>query len=143
MAPNFRKTTYNTELGEFERVARDFSGESDVAFSENKKALGKFYSKSGLSELSEALWKKLENSDSYSIQNIDDIKKAVKGNLASSGNRDVENVVKEFMSGSVRAPIILRYNLNNNYTLVAGNTRLMVARMLRVKPKCVFIKTDW
>ena len=143
MATNFIKTTFNTERGEFNRVAEDFSGESAVAFSENKKAIEKFYSKSGLSELTEAIWKKLENSDSYHINDIDGIKVAIKQNSESSGNRDVESVVKEFLFGSVRAPIILCYNSNKNYTLVAGNTRLMVARMLRVKPKCVFIKTDW
>lgn len=143
MSTSFIKTTFNTERGEFDRVAKDFSGESAVAFSENKKALERFYSKSNLTELTDIIWKNLENTDSYAIHNLDDIKKAIMGNFASSGSRDVESVIKEFLSGSVRAPIILCYNSNKNYTLVAGNTRLMVARMLRVKPKCVFIKTDW
>jgi len=143
MITKFLKVPYNSERGEFERVAKDFSGGNQKAFLENKKSLEKKYSVSRLYELRDDLWKKLENTDSYLIENMNDIKKAVRKNSASSGNRNIENVFKEFINGSVRAPIILCYDSNKKYTLVAGNTRLMVARLMKIKPKCCFIKTDW
>lgn len=148
MSINFKKITFNDERGEFERVARDFSDKDNAAFTKNKKSLEDMYSKSSLSDLTDAIWPKLENSESFLIKSVGDIEKAIRANSSSSGSRNIGNVVMEFLSGSVRAPIILCYNSNKNYTLVAGNTRLMVARLLKIKfgipnPKCVFIKSDW
>ena len=114
MATKFIKIAFGDERGEFERVAKDFSGESVVALKQNTKSLMGMYSKSSLSDLTESIWKKLENTDSFRIKNVEDIKKAISGNIASSGSRNIDNVMKEFMSGSVRAPIILCYNSNKN-----------------------------
>lgn len=77
------------------------------------------------------VWNKLENTDSNEIEFGDD--KTVM-NLAREYGRDIKSIINGMYSGArIPAPIILI--TDSGYYLVAGNTRLMAAKMLGVTPK--------
>jgi hypothetical protein len=136
------KDPFSSERVEFERVANDFS-EDPGSLKTNIMAIRKLYEKATLQTLTKNTWSSLENTDSWDTTTIAKIQSAIKQNAGSSGSRNIENVLKEFLIGSVRAPIILQYDEGKSYTLIAGNTRLMVARMLDIPVKVVIIKSDW
>lgn len=138
----WKKVPYYDEKEEFRRTAKFFS-DDPKSFNDNSKALEKFYNVANLTKLTEQIWRKLENTDSWETDTILKIQKAINVNSSSSGSRSIENVLKEFFNGSVRAPIVLQYDENKSYTLIAGNTRLMVARMLNTPVNVVLVKSDW
>jgi hypothetical protein len=140
---SYKKTKFEDEMDEFDRVVSEFSNGTDEDWDSKYSEVKKIYAKSTKIDLSELIWQKLENTDSYRSDTLEKIQKAVKSNTASSGKRDIAAVIKEYNSNSVRAPIILSYGDGKKYTLVAGNTRLMVARMLGIKPKVVIVKMVW
>lgn len=137
------KVGFSLEKDEFTRVAADFSPPGDrKILAENIKSIQNYFTKSNLTTLDSMMWRKLENTDSWNTKTLKDIEKAIKGNYKSSGNRSIENVLKEFVSGKVRAPVVMKYN-KNQLTLIGGNTRLMVARVLDISPKVSLLSTDW
>jgi hypothetical protein len=102
------------------------------------------YRNGKLQTLTDSKWRDLDNTDSWKTDTLEKIQKAIKSNARSSGKRSIENVLKEFLTGSVRAPIVLSFNNGKNMSLIAGNTRLMVARMLGIKPDVVVVDlNDW
>lgn len=147
------KTPFSQERGEFLRVAEEFTPGVDhnnrklrradyqLAVATNLEYLKKHYGDNP-STLSDAIWRRLENSDSYKTTTPDKVEEAVRINRLSSGNRDVSAIIDEYNTGRIRAPIIMVYD-RDRYTLVAGNTRLMVARAGNIIPKVVFVHTDW
>jgi hypothetical protein len=139
----YKKTKFEDEMDEFDRVVSEFSNGTDEDWDSKFSQIKKIYAKSAKVNLSPIIWQKLENTDSYDTDTIEKIQKAVKSNTASSGKRDIADVIKEYNSNSVRAPIIMSYGGGKKYTLVAGNTRLMVAKMLDINPKVVIVKMDW
>lgn len=145
---NWKKVNFSEERGEFERVTSDFSpSKTDKKYKkeydENFKAIQQLYGNANLVFLTRSIWQNLENTESYNTNKIEDIQKAIRTNASSSGSRSIENVLKEYMSYSVRAPIVLSYENGASYQLIAGNTRLMVAKMLDVQVKVVLVKSDW
>jgi hypothetical protein len=149
------KTSFSAEREEFVRVANDFTPKVDlrnrplgnVVVAENQRTnlnyLRDAYSdRSNPSALSDRIWKKLENSDSWKTVTPDMVEGAIRRNTLSSGPRNVGNIIDEFNTGRIRAPIIMVYG-SDRYTLIAGNTRLMVARASGVTPKVVFVRTNW
>ena len=84
----------------------------------------------------------MENTDSYDTDTMEKVDAAIQRNKAKSGARDSKKVLKEFESGKVRCPIVLMME-DGSTVLIAGNTRLMVARRLQVVPKIVLLKSDW
>jgi hypothetical protein len=83
-----------------------------------------------LVDLDEKTWSNLKNTDSYSIKDIDHAKE-----LANIYKRDIESILK---ADKLPAPIVVEKN--KEYELVSGNTRLMVARALKIKPKIWLIE---
>ena len=138
----WKKVPYDEERGEFERTSKQFSDDSK-ALEENKKNIRNKYSQSSVVDLQSKYWQMMENTDSWETDTISKIQSAIGSNSSSSGSRSIENVLKEFLTGSVRAPIVLQYNEGKSYYLVAGNTRMMVARMLGISVKVAMIKSDW
>jgi hypothetical protein len=58
--------------------------------------------------------------------------------LAKQHGRDFDRIIQGFQRGNkMPAPIVLTQN--NQPYLVAGNTRLMVARALKIQPKIFLI----
>jgi hypothetical protein len=86
-------------------------------------------------DLENPLWRNMENADSGQDLTLDDVRTAGK-----NYGRDVERILKGFERGAVfPAPIVLEMpdgSLHN----VAGNTRLMVCRALRISPMVWWIK---
>jgi hypothetical protein len=56
--------------------------------------------------------------------------------------RNIDAVIEEFKSKTIRCPIVLEKE-DGVYYLIGGNTRLMVAKYLKIIPKIIVLKTDW
>lgn len=132
---NWTRTSFSDEKEEFLRTAKFFSNTKQK--NENFKILETNYKTAKLLPLNDRDWSKMQNTDSWDTNTIEKIQKVVK-----KVPRSVEAVINEFFSGKVRTPIALRLGDGTLY-LVAGNTRLMVAKMLEVKPKLMIVDTDW
>lgn len=81
--------------------------------------------------LSDDIWSKLENSDSYQIKSLE---QAIK--LAKKYKKDWEPTLRAIKAGneSINPPLILNYD-KDKYYLVGGNTRLMFYKALDITPK--------
>lgn len=132
---NWTRTSFADEKEEFLRTAEFFSDAKQK--NENYKILEKNYKTAKLLPLNDRDWSKMQNTDSWDTDTLEKIQKVVK-----KVPRRVETVINEFFSGRVRSPIALRLGDGILY-LVAGNTRLMIAKMLEVKPKVMIVETDW
>lgn len=129
---SFKFPDVKKELGEIERVAKEYGGEYEKEFITEFIKRG---SKQALSSLESWLWSKLENTDS------NDVKKGewekVK-DLSDQVRRDWEDIKKKMEDNTTMdAPIILKYK--DTYHLVSGNTRLMVAKALGVTPRVMIV----
>lgn len=81
------------------------------------------------------MWEMMENTDSWDIKSLEDARK-----YAEEYDRDIGSIIKGFESGdSLPAPIVLIKPDGVPY-LVAGNTRLMVAKGLGVVPQVFVIE---
>jgi hypothetical protein len=129
------KVSFADEKEEFLRTVNEFSDSKQKT--ENFKLLESKYKIAKIVSLNNRDWSKMQNTDSWETDTLDKIQKAVK-----STPRSIESVINEFFSSKVRSPIALKLGDGSLY-LIAGNTRLMVAKMLEVKPKIVIIETDW
>jgi cytidyltransferase-like protein len=88
--------------------------------------------------LSEDIWAKLENSDSWEVKTIDD---AIK--LADKYNKNWRPTYEAIKAGKdIDPPMVLNY-ADTHYYLVSGNTRLMFYKALGITPKVLmgFIDT--
>jgi G3E family GTPase len=129
------------EMGEIMRAAEKYSP------ADPKKFALEFYEKSKVSsliDLSEDLWIKLENTDSFDIQKNDweKIEEHIHyTNNETGAQRDWQKFKNFFESNyQVDAPIILKYQ--GILHKVSGNTRLMVARALGKTPKVLLVDMD-
>lgn len=125
--PDIRK-----ELGEVERVAKEYGNEHEKEFAEE---LIKRGNRQALSSLESWLWTKLENTDSNDVKKGEWEKIE---NLSDQVNRDWEDIKKKMENNTTMdAPIILKYK--DVYHLVSGNTRLMVAKALGITPRVMIV----
>lgn len=125
----WKKGSFEAEKSEFERYGYD---------KKNFQILRMKYAGAGLTNLQENIWRQLNNTDSYDCRSFEQLQKIMKLNKAP---RDVNRIVEQFKK-SVDAPIIILWSEVPNkpqYELVAGNTRLCVARILKQVPKVVII----
>ena len=110
-----------SELGEIDRAAQEFNVQPDdiqYAFEDGSEVV-----------LSDDVWSKLENSDSYQIQNLE---QAIK--LANKYKKDWRSIVRAIQDEKqLPLPLVLRYDADKYY-LVGGNTRLMIYKALGVQP---------
>lgn len=131
--PSFIFPNVKNELGEVERVARLYHSENPQEFIE------KFILKSAegnLSALSDFDWNRLENTDSRDIEKGDWVSV---GELAESHGRDWKILKARMESrGEIEAPIV--YKNKDSLHLVSGNTRLMVAKALGVRPQVLVVE---
>jgi hypothetical protein len=84
-----------------------------------------------------SILQRLENTDYNEVESEDDIKGLLKQYGRDSNN--INKIKKELESNKSYPPLILNYN--HKYYLVAGNTRLMVMKVLNIKPivKLIYI----
>jgi len=88
--------------------------------------------------LSDDIWSRLENSDSYEVKTLDD---AIK--LADKYGKNWKSTYEAIKAGEdIDPPMILNYG-DTHYYLVGGNTRLMFYKALGISPKVMmgFINT--
>jgi hypothetical protein len=87
--------------------------------------------------LSDDIWAKLENTDSYNITSIED---AVK--LANQYGKKWKSTLSAIKNSEVLdPPMILNYD-KSRYYLVGGNTRLMFYKALDITPKVLLATID-
>jgi hypothetical protein len=87
--------------------------------------------------LSDDIWSKLENTDSYDITSIED---AVK--LANQYGKKWKSTLSAIKNSEVLdPPMVLNYD-KSRYYLVGGNTRLMFYKALGITPKVLLATID-
>jgi cytidyltransferase-like protein len=112
-----------SEEGEIERTAQDLNIPiPDVRYA---------FTAGSMVVLSDDIWSKLENSDSYEVNSLDD---AIK--LAKEYGKNWKPTLDAIKDGDavVSPPMVLNYG-QDKYHLVAGNTRLMFYKALGKIPK--------
>lgn len=125
MQVQYIKPDFNNEIGEFQRLGVSLT------------LLRLSYAVAPLITLTDTIWSQLENTDSWYTRTPADIQQAIQDNTTSSGPRDIKPIVAALRAGRIEAPIILKQE--PTYTLVAGNTRLMLCRLFKLRPKVVCI----
>lgn len=104
----------------------------------DEKKLISVFNNGKLIQLTTDIWNKLENTDSSEMEQ-DDYNSLKK--YSNEYNRDYNRIISGIkQSQNLPAPIVLHLKDENRYYLVAGNTRLMVCRVLGIQPK-VFLLT--
>lgn len=134
----WKKDPFRSEAGEFERITIEYSTDKKEV-RENLKYLETEYNKASKVSLVDSDWRKLENTDSFETDTMQEVYAALKRNNAP---RDVDRILRQYVSGSVSCPIVIKFG-DGRLELVGGNTRLMIARVLQIQPKIILVKTDW
>ena len=139
--PNWIRPDLKRERGEIERVLQEFLGE--VPSKENLKRVMEILDNAPMAELSEELWESLENTDSFHnirpghLEDIEKIVEEYNQELDPENKRYFERHLERYLKGiPMETPTIIR-NKDGISHLISGNTRLMVARALGVRPKVV------
>ncbi len=123
---------FEYELGEIERVATTFKPDNVKNFVREFVMRGR---QTELTDLTEDIWAKLENTDSYDIQ-LGDWKMVA--DMASQNQREWESKKTALESGEA-LPVAIIMKMGDVYHKVAGNTRLMIERALGLVPKVVIV----
>ena len=117
------------EENEVERTAQEFN----IPLEDLKYA----FIAGGMIILSDDIWAKLENTDSYDIKSLKD---AIR--LAKKYGKDWESTLAAIKSGEIMdPPMVLNYD-KSRYYLVGGNTRLMFYKALGITPKVLLATMD-
>ena len=117
------------EENEIERTAQEFN----IPLEDLKYA----FTAGSMVILSDDIWAKLENTDSYNITSIED---AVK--LANQYGKKWKSTLSAIKNSEVLdPPMILNYD-KDRYYLVGGNTRLMFYKALDIEPKVLLATID-
>lgn len=90
-----------------------------------------------LSQLKQEEWVYAENTQSFSVRTRNDVVNVLR---EDGKQRNVDEVILEYGSRLVRAPIFIRQKSGSLYR-ISGEVRLMVARYLGVYPKVVIIES--
>lgn len=141
--PEFSFPRIEAEGGEIERTAREFlniENEEEIkVFLIHFKEIARGTSPI---ELSDEIWSKLNNTDSYDIEVGD--WNAVDYHATAEHQdlpRDWQSLKLKMEQGEpLDAPIIAKKG--DSLHLVCGNTRLMVARALGIRPKVLIVDVE-
>ena len=141
------KDRFDDEIEEFKRFAEEYVDETDQALREGLDYLKKKYDRATPKILIDNKWKYMKNTGSWNTDSIDKIFKNLKRDRVK---RDVSRIVTQFfgtgpideLNGNVACPIAVKMG-DRSTILIAGNTRLSMARALGIRPKIIEIETDW
>lgn len=124
------KVAFHDEMPEWRRVAKA-SGIPEAK-------LRQLYGTGKNVQLQPTMWRHLQNTDSTQNHTETSLKRVL------SKVRDVDAIVHEYKTGKVRMPIVLCTGPHGkqSYTLVAGNTRLCVAKLLKIAPRVVLVTVE-
>lgn len=125
------------EIDEVERVVDElYPKASHVLKQKNIHKISKLIESAKLVTLSKTIWSNLENTDSYEIESGD--MSAVK-KLAKLYEKDYASTIKKIKNGDAIEASIIMHKPDGKYTLVAGNTRLMIFKAMNITPKVVIV----
>ena len=111
------------EQEEIDRTAEDLNI--------NQQLLQKCIHNAKLVDLTDIVWSKMSNTDSWNAVEPGNLIAAEK--LSQKYDRDLERIIKTMRDGgTLPAPIVLLYG--KTPYLIAGNTRLMAARAMKIRP---------
>jgi hypothetical protein len=133
------KEQYENERKEFERAGRAVSNKNNKIIQENITYLKDSYKKSNIVSLSDQAWQKMQNTDSWKTDTFTKILNAFSNN---NEKRDIGRILSQFEMGRIKCPIAYKRD-DNVLVLIGGNTRLMLCRVLGIRPNIVIIDTDW
>lgn len=141
------KDRFDQEIGEVKRFAGEYVEPTPQALREGLDYLKKKYNSAQPKILIDNKWKNMQNTGSWNIDSIDKIFKNLKRDREK---RDVSRIVTQFfgtgpideLNGNVACPIAVKLG-DGSTILIAGNTRLSMARALGIRPKIIEIETDW
>ena len=129
------------ERGEIERVLKEFLGQEPNE--ENIRNFEIAVNNTTKVELSDEQWESLENTDSFHnvrpghLEDVTNILDASNQELSPKNRRDLKKHLGRFIGNTpIEAPIIVK-NKDGKLHLVSGNTRLMVCRLLGIRPKVI------
>ncbi len=128
--PNFME-----ESGEIDRTAKIFANGDEDLYKKIIECFKNQMNSIKLVPLTNEIWNNLENTDSIDLK-LGDTDKAVE--LANYYKREWQTKLETIKSGKpMPAPII--FEMNGRYHKVAGNTRLMLAKVLGKTPMVAII----
>ncbi len=120
--------SYENEWEEFDRYG--FSQEELNTIQEQ-------FTQENLIVLTEDIWSRLGNTDSYDVNDEDEVV-----GLAKSYGKNWKSIkkIKRILNrdGKMDAPIVLLQE--GRYELVAGNTRLMLCKVLGITPQVLLVE---
>ncbi len=132
----WEKPNLEYEFGEIDRTAKEFSRGDKELYKQIMWAFKNQFDNAQLETLSDEIWSVLENTDSFQDLSEGEVEKLEE--IAALNKRSWENKLADMKKGvPMAAPII--FKMNGRYHKVAGNTRLMIARVLGIRPKVIFI----
>lgn len=133
----WEKPSLEREFGEIDRTAKEFSQADKDLYNKIMWAFKNQFDSARLEILTDDIWSVLENTDSFHELSYGDEKKL--SEIAEINKRPWKKKFSDIKTGaSMAAPII--FKMNGRYHKVSGNTRLMIARVLGIWPKVIFIR---
>lgn len=134
------KDSFEKEAAEFNRAIDELLGAGGTDEQRNNllNKLQSAYSAARPQMLTDNIWRGLKNTDSWGTLMMAHVKDVIKRNATINGQRTVLPVIKEIVGPRARCPIILQHG--SYYTLIAGNTRLMVCKLLEIPPRVILLK---
>lgn len=144
LIPNWIKPNLRDEAGEIKRVLEDFLGIEPSR--ENIIMLANVLEAESLVELTDELWEQLENTDSFhkvtrgDFETVEKLTEEYNKELPEGRRRSVKNILDGFQNSQpMEAPTIVE-NREGKIHLISGNTRLMTARALGIRPRVIIGK---
>ena len=134
--PDFEK-----EFGEYERIANTFF--KNLGKKEILHKIHETIASATPAELSDEEFEALENSQAWHGVRpgfLEDVEKVIKENIEQGGSaKDMPGIIAGFKEGQpMQMPVALTLPNGKNH-LVSGNTRLLVARALGIRPRILLI----
>lgn len=137
VGPQWIEPSIEEEIGEIERTSE--------ALSVDKEAILKAAENATLEELNEQDWATMINTDSKDVSwKIDEVKDWLKSRTVDGQDetRDIDKLLSGYEMGNrIPAPIVLFRQGEPPY-LIAGNSRLLVARAKGDAPKILAVRMD-
>jgi|TARA_R110000822_G_scaffold91935_1_gene211791 hypothetical protein len=146
----YYKGEFRDERTEFERITRQFVGNDPQAVQDQLRYLEGLFYNARPQKLRDSMWRNLQNTSSWEVKTVDSIfrnlrRDGVRRNISRIANQFIGEGMINGFNGRVECPIILHSTdqTGNEYQLVAGNTRLSMARALNQTPEVIILETDW
>ena len=137
LGPEWTRPSFEEESGEFEGVAERLNISMDT--------LNNAFEHGTMEELSSQDWSRLQNADSRDQSwTLDEVRqwlstREVEGKDAS---RDIDSLIAGFdLNNRVPAPIVL-FRRDAPPYLIAGNSRLLLARAKNIIPKIFALRSE-